>query len=131
MALRYLLDTHTFVWSLARTSELSTKATEALQDPENEILYSPVSAYEITIKHGLGKWPQVAPLATSIDGWASRAGYVELPIATRHMTLAGRLPSTHRDPFDRILAAQALTENLVLVTRDARIGVFGVSILAT
>ena len=90
------------------------------------VWFSPASAYEIALKHRLGRLPEARTLLASFETMLVGAGWQELPILSAHMQTAGTLPLDHRDPFDRILAAQALTDGLTLVSRDAALDQFGV-----
>jgi PIN domain nuclease of toxin-antitoxin system len=114
---RLLLDTHVLLWSVASSRKLTKPARALLEDPENELFYSPASLWEIAIKSGLRR------KGFSIDVEALHAafpesGLAELPIRAVHALALARLPDVHRDPFDRMLVAQAWTEPLVLVTND-------------
>ena len=118
----FLLDTQALLWWLADDPRLPTTARELIADPVNLPVFSAASAWEISIKAALGKL-EVA------DDWpeAARAdGFGELSIHVEHALLAGGLEWDHRDPFDRMLVAQALTEGVTLITGDARIREFAV-----
>lgn len=124
---RLLLDTHALIWALAAPDELVPPARRALEEPSNTILVSPASLYEISLKVALGKLPQpAADLLSSIEA----VGFAELPVRTAHASLAGRLPFHHRDPFDRLLIAQAMLEDLTVVTRDHQFGLYDLPVLA-
>jgi len=124
---RLLLDTHALIWALAAPDELRVPARRALEDPANTVLVSPASLYEISLKVALGKLPQpAADLLSSIDA----VGFVELPVRMAHAMLAGRLPFHHRDPFDRLLIAQATLEGLTVVTRDGHFNLYDLPVLA-
>jgi PIN domain nuclease of toxin-antitoxin system len=117
--MRLLLDTHVLIWWLAGDLLLSASAKAAIADPRNEALVSAASAWEIVTKYRIGKLPQAAALAADISGVLIVQGFVELPITVRHGQAAGGLPGPHRDPFDRMLIAQALLADLVLVSNEA------------
>ena len=124
---RLLLDTHALIWALADPDELRAPARHALEDPANTVLVSPASLYEISLKVALGKLPQpAADLLDSID----TVGFVELPVRMAHAVLAGRLPFHHRDPFDRLIIAQATLEGLTVVTRDGQFNQYDLPVLA-
>lgn len=123
--MRLLLDTHTFLWWLADDNRLSSRARSALADPKRTIYFSPASAWEIATKHRIGRLPEARELLADLPGILDRAGFEELAISTKHSVLAGTLAGTHRDPFDRMLAAQALCENLEIVTADEALGALG------
>jgi PIN domain nuclease of toxin-antitoxin system len=111
-----LVDTHVVLWGLAADPELSDEMLDRLRhDPE--IYLSPVSVWEIAIKQSLGKLKGPADLADRV----CEMGFRDLPVTNAHAILAGRLPAHHRDPFDRMLVAQATVEGLTLVTRDPEI----------
>ena len=121
---RYLLDTHTFLWWHEANPRLGTQALLEIRNPANEVFFSAISCYEIELKRSLGKLRAPEDLVTNHR-------FLPLPILIAHADLAGRLPIHHRDPFDRILAAQAMVENLVLITADANIPSFGVAVMPT
>jgi PIN domain nuclease of toxin-antitoxin system len=123
---RLLLDTHVLIWWLAGDPMLSANAKAAIADPGNEALVSAASAWEIATKYRIGKLPQGAPLAVDMPGVLAGQGFVELPITVRHGQAAGSLPGPHRDPFDRMLIAQAVLVDLVLVSNEAVFDRYGV-----
>jgi PIN domain nuclease of toxin-antitoxin system len=123
--MKLLLDTHALLWWLADDARLSKPARDAIADPERTVYSSPASAWEIATKHRIGRLPEARELLADFSGILLRAGFEELPITTKHAVLAGTLASAHRDPFDRMLAAQALCESLAVVTSDDAIGVLG------
>lgn len=125
--MRLLLDTHTLLWALDTPARLSPTTRTALEDPANSVLVSAASAWEIAIKQALGRLD--FPLAR-FEALLVEAGLTPLPITTAHAVTAGQLPPHHRDPFDRMLVAQALREDAVLVTDDAAIAPYGVACLA-
>ncbi len=112
-----LLDTHTLIWALADDPELSVAAREAIVDGANFVFVSAVSVWEISIKKALGKLDAPDTLLEEIE----RHRFTPLDIALEHADRAGKLPPIHMDPFDRMLIAQAQSEQLMLVTRDADI----------
>ncbi|MGB4779017.1 type II toxin-antitoxin system VapC family toxin [Microbacterium sp.] len=116
--MRLLLDTHAFVWAVGSPSRLSDEASSAVADPGNVLLVSAASAWEIGTKFRLGKMPGVEPLVQDFAGMARRLGATVLPIEHEHAMLAGTLPWEHRDPFDRMLVAQAALTASTLVSRD-------------
>jgi PIN domain nuclease of toxin-antitoxin system len=119
-----LLDTHVALWGLTADAALSHDLLDRLRhDPE--IFLSPVTLWEITIKQTAGKLGGPADLAERVRDM----GFRELPITHAHAIAAGRLPVHHRDPFDRMLVAQAKTEGLTLVTRDADIQQYDIDLL--
>ncbi|MDQ1248408.1 MAG: hypothetical protein QG597_2780 [Actinomycetota bacterium] len=111
--MRLLLDTHVVLWWLMDDDTLSTEIKETI-DTEAEVLISTASVWEIAIKHALGKLTGPPDLLDIVVN----CGLIELPIRSRHAIEAGRLPLLHRDPFDRMLVAQARCDGLTLVSRD-------------
>ena len=124
--MKLLLDTHALIWWLRGDARLSALAQTAIADPGNSVLVSAVSAFEVTTKHRLGKLPEAEILARDFDGERRQEGFEALDITIDHAALAGRLQGEHRDPFDRLLIAQALAEGLVLVSNEAVFDGFGV-----
>jgi len=122
---RLLLDTHTLLWWLDDPNQIAAPAREAVAEGENEVYVSAASAWEVAIKSALGKLS--AP--DDLEGAMESAGFAALPITVRHALAVRTLPDVHRDPFDRILAAQAKVEGLTLVTRDARLGQYGAAVM--
>lgn len=123
---RLLLDTHALLWWLFDDPKLSSTPRELLADPDNEVMVSSASAWEICTKHRLGKLPAASQLVRDVAGWVRRAGFSELPVTIRHAQKAGAWPQPHRDPFDRMLAAQSSLEDLPIVSRDNALETFGV-----
>lgn len=124
--MRLLLDTHVLLWSLTEPRKLSGGARKALEDAGNEVFVSAVSGWEIAVKRTLGKLKAPDDLEAGI----TRHGFLLLNLTFPHAEHAGALPPHHGDPFDRMLVAQAQMEGLVLVTRDARISLYGVRTMA-
>ena len=116
--LRLLLDTHAFLWAASDPSQLSRAAFEAINDPSNEVSISAAVAWEITIKSGLGKIRLPTDPRSYLPARTGSMGLRDLPITARHVLAVFSLPPIHRDPFDRIMIAQAQIEDLVYVTRD-------------
>lgn len=119
--MKLLLDTHTLAWAVGDPQRLGREARSELLTAENELWISPASVWEMSIKHRLGRWPEVAPFMDEalFDQFMTRLGARELDVQTRHARLAGLLDVDHPDPFDRMLAAQALLDNLAIVSKDA------------
>lgn len=124
-----LLDTHTLLWWLFNSKELSPQARLLLADPDQRILVSPASAWEIATKFRLGKLPQAAPLVHDFNGLLAKARFEELPISAAHAIRAGTLAGLHRDPFDRMLAAQALTQSVPVLGCDDAIATLGATLI--
>jgi PIN domain nuclease of toxin-antitoxin system len=124
-----LLDTHALLWWMIGDPRLSPRARAAVGAEDAEVLVSAASAWELAIKVRLGKLPEAARLTHRLAESLAEQDFKQLPIRLEHGRLGGLLPGDHRDPFDRILAAQALLEDLTLVTGDRAFGAFGVKIL--
>lgn len=124
--MRFLLDTHAFLWWVADSSRLSAPAHGVIAAPANTVLVSAASAWEITTKFRIGKLPAAALVAFDVAGVIASQGFEELPITVADAERSGRLPGPHRDPFDRLLAAQAIGQNLALVSKDAVLDQFAV-----
>lgn len=116
--MRLLLDTHALIWFLAGDAKLSLRARNEIEAPGAVVLASAVSAMEIVTKHRLGKLPQAGEIAGDFEGSIERHGFDGLPISLKHAQLAGGLSIAHKDPFDRLLIAQALLESLTLVSNE-------------
>ncbi len=121
---RLLLDTHVFIWAISEPRRLSTKARNAIVKLENQVFVSPVTAYELSYKHHQGKLPSGAAIVTSFARQVAHLLASELPVSAPHALAAGQLDWDHRDPFDRILAAQSIVEGLTLVTADEDLHAF-------
>ena len=124
--MRLLLDTHAFLWWLAGDPSLPVGARGAIADEANEVFVSAASSWEIATKHRIGKLPDVAAIVADIERAAIDQGFTVLPITLKHGQAAGALPGPHRDPFDRMLVAQALLEGLVLVSNEQPFDGYGV-----
>ena len=117
--MRVPLDTHTLLWWLAGDSNLSINARHAIADPANEIFVSAASAWEVSTKFRIGKLPGAGPLAVDFAREVRQQGFVALAISLGHAQVAGALVGDHREPFDRMLIAQAREEKMALVSNDA------------
>jgi PIN domain nuclease of toxin-antitoxin system len=126
---RFLLDTHAFAWAVGDPDRLGDTATATLREVDNELLVSPASIWEMSIKHHLGKWPEVAPFMDEqlYGDFTARLGVRELSIRTSHARLAGQFNVDHPDPFDRMLAAQALLEGIPIISKDLALDRFPVT----
>lgn len=124
--MRLLLDTHAFIWWFEGSERLPASATAAIADEVNDVLVSAASAWEIATKHRLGRLPNLDVLARSIPEYMARQRFEGLPVTVEDGVRAGALPGPHRDPFDRMLIAQALQENLVLVSSERTFDRYGV-----
>ena len=124
--MRLLLDTHALLWWLAGDSRLPARTKRAIGDRRNEILVSAASAWEVATKYRLGKLPGAGPLGVDFSGEIGRQGFTPLAITLEHAEVAGGLIGAHRDPFDRMLVAQARAERMAIVSNDAVFDDFGV-----
>lgn len=127
--MRLLLDTHTLIWWTEANPRLSSAARAAIADPANEVHVSSISAVELAVKIAIGKLTLPLPLEDFLAAATAAARLVELPLSTRHAVALGKLPSHHRDPFDRLLVAQAQVEGMALVTNDAHIRQYAVPLV--
>jgi len=114
----YLLDTHTFLWVVRGSDKLSETALKVIEDVNVKVFVSAVSAYEIMNKHRIGKLVEFDDIAGNYLDFVKRLGVDSLPISEQHAHFAGEFEWAHRDPFDRLLAAQAFNDNLTLITSD-------------
>ncbi len=124
--MRILLDTHALLWWLAGSDRLSAVAHGAIADDANEILVSAASAWEIATKHRLGRLPGAAAVAEDVTGCLLDQGFQPLAITVADGERAGRLPGPVRDPFDRMLIAQALTLDVAMVSIEEPFDRYGV-----
>ena len=124
--MRLLLDTQAFLWWVIDDRRLSQAARRAIADDDNDLLVSPASAWEIGTKHRIGKLPEAEALAGNIAGAIALEGFEELPIGVGEAARAGALTGPFRDPFDRMLIAQALSRNLVLISNESLFDRYGV-----
>lgn len=122
---RLLLDTHVFLWWLNDDSQLGEKARAAILDERNQVFVSAASGWEIAIKKAIGSLE--AP--DNLDALVEDEGFSHLPITFFHGEQAGALPAHHKDPFDRMLVAQAQAEGLIVVTKDPEIKKYGVRVM--
>lgn len=122
--MRLLLDTHAFLWALASPGQLSPRAADLIRTPANDVLVSAASAWELATKQRLGKLPHAGPIIAAYAAHLATLRARELPIFSTHAVVAGGLAVAHRDPFDRMLAAQSLVEGLSLLTNDSAFASF-------
>ncbi|MFN0123570.1 MAG: type II toxin-antitoxin system VapC family toxin [Blastocatellia bacterium] len=116
--MNFLLDTHTFIWWTMDQARLSSKARALMQDRENKLFLSHVSIWEIQLKTQLGRLGLPLPLSDLVDEQQRQNGIQLMPIQPRHIYALGQLAYHHTDPFDRLLIAQAITENLQMISAD-------------
>jgi len=124
--LRLLLDTHAFLWAVETNPRLSQRAAEAIADAASENLVSAVSVYETCLKHRLGKLPGFAALVNRFEEVLDESGCGVLPVTFAHAREAGLLAIDHKDPFDRLLIAQARVERVPIVSNETLFDGFGV-----
>lgn len=124
--MRLLLDTHALLWTLEDNPRLSARAARALREPDAEKLISAVSVYEICLKHRLGKLPRVATLVDRFEQVIDETRSVLLPVTFVHAREAGLLDISHKDPFDRLLIAQARVERIAIISNERAFDRFGV-----
>ena len=118
--MKLLLDTHILLWAANAPERLSTQAIALLEDPDNELLFSAASLWEVSIKNSLGRDDFKVDARLLRRGLLDN-GYLELPITSAHAVFVESLPAIHKDPFDRILVAQATAEGITLLTADSTV----------
>lgn len=118
--MKLLLDTHVLLWAAGSPAQLPPDVRAMLENPDNELVFSAASFWEITIKRSLGRADFQVDARVLRRGLLDN-GYLELPITSEHAVFIDSLPSIHKDPFDRILIAQATVEGITLLTADALI----------
>jgi PIN domain nuclease of toxin-antitoxin system len=123
--MRLLLDSHTLIWSADRPEHVSPAAVRAMADPANDLLVSAATIWEIAIKFGLGRLPLSLPYRQWMDKAIADLGLVLLPITLDHTECQAKLPWHHRDPFDRLILAQAQIEGIPIVSADAQFDAYG------
>ncbi len=125
--MRLLLDTHALLWWVFADPKLSRRARKAIEDDiENQVLVSAASAWEIATKYRIGKLPDARAVAEDISGTLANEGFSELSVSVRHAQRAGNLVGHHQDPFDRMLMAQAMLDDLTLVSNERAFDSYGV-----
>ncbi|SNS84444.1 PIN domain nuclease, a component of toxin-antitoxin system (PIN domain) [Granulicella rosea] len=124
--MRVLLDTHALVWAVLASRSLSKNASELIADEENEIVVSAASAWEIATKVRLGKMPEAAEFEMNFLEDIGAAGYEMRAITVEDGLRAGRLMGPHQDPFDRMIAAQALADDIPVISIDPKLDGFGI-----
>ncbi len=125
--MRLLLDTHAFLWFILNDSQLGPTARTAIIDPNNDVEISPATYWEIAIKIRTGKYVLPGPYEAFLAGQIRANSFKILPVEIRHTSLLTALPFHHRDPFDRLLVAQALVEAIPIVSADAALDAYGVN----
>ena len=125
--MKLLFDTHAFLWFVLGAARISPAALAAIREPANQKLVSPASYWELAIKISVGKYVLKEPYETFFDRGIAGNGFHVLPIEPRHTAVLTTLPFHHRDPFDRLLVAQALAEQITLLSDDALLDRYGVT----
>ncbi len=124
--MQVLLDTHALLWWLADDPALTKPARKIISDTKNMIFVSAASAWEIATKVRLGRLPSASDLAADFTGYIDREGFRMLSISGEHAIRAGLLAGPHKDPFDRMLTAQAQAENMPLVSNETMFDTYGI-----
>lgn len=127
--MRLLLDTHAFLWAAGKPGMLGKRGRALIEDGKNEVIVSAAVAWEIAIKHALGKLSLPLEPASYFPTRLSALGFTPLPITVEHALAAGKLPPHHADPFDRLMVAQAQIEGLTFVTKDPIVAKYRVKTL--
>jgi len=127
--MKLLLDTHALAWWWIEDKRLPAAPRAAIADPDNTVLVSAATAWELATKHRLGKWPDVAAIVDDLDALLRRSRFGVLAIGLPHAHLAGTLEGPHRDPFDRMLVAQCRHEALPIVSGDPVFAQYGVQVI--
>lgn len=121
-----MLDSQALLWWLLDDRSLSAQSSVIISNRENEVIVSAATAWEIAIKNRLGKLPLAEQLLSDFSGRLASEGFTEMAILVRHGVRAGRLPGHHKDPFDRMLAAQCQSANLPIISNDKIFEMYGV-----
>lgn len=127
--MKILLDTHAWLWLQTAPERLSRRSLDLLGDPANDLFLSAASAWEIAIKHALGKLPLPEPPAEYVPSRLGVSGTSPLPVEHRHALHVASLPPHHRDPFDRLLVAQSQLEGIPVMTSDPAFAPYGIEVL--
>lgn len=125
--MRLLLDTHAFLWFVTNDPQLSATAQALIADPTNDVYLSPASYWEIAIKVSIGKYPLTVPFETFFTTVILGNDFEVLPVEVRHAARLATLPMHHKDPFDRMIVAQALVEGMPVVSADPALDPYGVT----
>jgi PIN domain nuclease of toxin-antitoxin system len=121
-----LLDTHTLLWTALGEPKLGLQAQQFLRDSSSKLFVSAATAWEIATKVRSGKMPEAIAFEANFVKDVIMAGFALLPVTVEHALLAGRLPGPHRDPFDRMIAAQALALDIPVISKDEHLDAFGI-----
>lgn len=127
--MKYLCDTHTFLWWIFDDSRLSRRSRTLIAAAENELFLSAASGWEIATKYRIGKLPDANVLLQDLTGWMDKSRFRELPISMAHAERAGSWKVDHRDPFDRMIAAQSHIQNMPVIGNDSALEWFGIELV--
>jgi PIN domain nuclease of toxin-antitoxin system len=127
--LNLLVDTHVLIWFLSDSSQLNADHYEKLEDPATRVFVSAISVFEMTTKARIGKLELPKQFRDKLTDIYPVFGFASLDVKSQHADLAGRLPGEHKDPFDRLLAAQAIVEDMAIMTIDRRIADMGARVV--
>ena len=127
--MRLLLDSHVFIWSKVNDDRMSASAWSMLRDPENQLFFSSVSVAEMAIKIAAGKLTLGTPFGDFVEMGMRNAGIISVPLLAASAMRLANLPAHHRDPFDRLLIATALEDDLILLTNDSEIRKYPVRVV--
>ena len=127
--MKLLLDTQAAVWWWLADARLPKAACDALADPANAIFVSAASAWEFATRLRIGKWQSVADIVANLPRYLEESDFIELPIRADHARMAGIMDNPHRDPFDRMIVAQARIEDMIVVSGDPALATFPVRIM--
>jgi len=123
---KVLLDTHVFLWALTKSEKLTKKAANLITNPENQVLISAATLWEVAIKKSIGR---IEFVPEQLIDYIHKSGYEQLPVTFDHCTVLADLPLHHRDPFDRMLVAQSIFEPAVLVTHDQTLSQYNCTVM--
>jgi PIN domain nuclease of toxin-antitoxin system len=123
---KLILDTHAFLWFVTNDPLLSATAKALIADPANEIVISPASYWEVAIKVSIGKYPLAVPFEQFFTEGVEGNDFSILPVEIRHAAVLASLPMHHKDPFDRMIIAQAMVERIPIVSIDAALDAYGI-----
>ena len=127
--MRLLLDTHILLWVLGEPQRIAPGIRRDIEDLSNAVLISAVCAWEIATKVRIGKWTDAKVLIDNFGQHLATAGLLALPVTIEHARHAGLMPGVQKDPFDRLIAAQAILEGMSVVTADPKLAEFGASLI--
>ena len=127
--MRFLLDTHTWLWAVSAPERMRNSGAEMIEDAKNVVIFSAVTALEIAIKVSLGKLKLPVPASEFVSSRVDALGMTVLPVFVSHALRVASLPQHHKDPFDRLLVAQCQIERLPLMTADAALGQYDLEII--